>query len=92
MKIAPREGIEDAERHRRTPMTLAISVKAICVRMLGLCEADSMRDAGTTLSSATLAQKTAEQNMPKTLTNDQNDVQKSMPGRQQIDKKQVCVL
>ena len=55
MKLGTRKGTVDAERHRRTPRTLAISVKTICVRMLGLCEADSMRDPGTTLASATLA-------------------------------------
>ena len=42
------------ERH------LPISVKIICVRMLGLCGADSMRDPGITLASATLAGKAAE--------------------------------
>ena len=58
MNIGSRKGIIDAERHRLTPRTLGISVKIICVRMLDLCEADSMRDPGTTLASATLAQKT----------------------------------
>ena len=58
-------GIVDAERHLRTPNTLAISVKTICMRMLVLCKADSMCDPGTTLASATLAQKAAEQTCPK---------------------------
>ena len=49
MNIGIRKGIVDAERHRRTPGTLTISVKTVCVRMLGLCEADSMHDPGTTL-------------------------------------------
>ena len=65
MKLGPRKGIVDAERHRRTPRTLAISVKTICVRMLGLCKADSMRDLSTTLASASLAQKAAEQSCTK---------------------------
>ena len=58
------DGIVDAERHRRPPMTLAISVKTICARMLVLCEADSMCDPGTTLASATLAQKAAYKTCP----------------------------
>ena len=60
----PKE-IIDAERHRRTTRKNAISVKTICVRMLCLCKADSMRDADTTLASAALAQKAAEQSYPK---------------------------
>ena len=59
-----RKGKVDAERHRRTPKTLAISVETICVRMLGLSEADSMHDPGTSLAAATLAQKTAEKTYP----------------------------
>ena len=58
-------GIVDAERHRRIPKTLAISVKTIRERMLILCEADSMRNPGTTLASATLAQTAAEKACPK---------------------------
>ena len=38
--------IVDAERHRRTPRLSATSGKAICVRVLGLTQADSMREAG----------------------------------------------
>ena len=66
--LTPRD-IVDAERHRRTLKTLAISVNTLCVRMLGLREADSMRDPGTNLASVTLAQKTAEKNISKALRN-----------------------
>ena len=85
MQNGPRKSIVDAERHRRIPKTLAISVKTIRERMLILCEADSMRNPGTTLASATLAQKVAEthaQNIEKI----SKFISKSMPGRQQIDQ------
>ena len=45
-------------------MTLAIAVETICVRNVGLCEADSMLGPGTTLASATVAQNTVEQTYP----------------------------
>ena len=66
MEIGNPNGIVDAERHRRPPpKTLAISAKTICVGMLVLCEADSMRDPGTTLVSATSAQKAAAETTTK---------------------------
>ena len=59
------KGIVDAERHRHNSRHWPFQL-IIYARMLGLCEADSMRDPGTTLASAaTLAQKAATNTYPK---------------------------
>ena len=65
LKIDPEKACVDAKRPQRTPRTFAISVSTICVRMLGLREADSIRDPGPTLASATLTQKAADKSCPK---------------------------
>ena len=83
MKNGTQKGIVDAQRHRRTRITLSISVQTICVRMLGLCEADSMRDPGTTLAPATLAQKAEEKHMLETFKYRRNSYQY----RCQVDNK-----
>ena len=65
MHIVHRKRNVDAERHRLTPRTLTISVKTICVRMWDCVKPIQCATPGTTLASATLAQKTIDKSSPK---------------------------